>query len=40
MGKRAMLSLFGLGSVSEYVVKHAPCNVIVHKTAAAKAAAK
>lgn len=31
-GKRAMLGLFGLGSVSDYVVRHAPCNVVVHKS--------
>ncbi|GAB4816535.1 hypothetical protein N2152v2_003581 [Parachlorella kessleri] len=29
--KRTMLGLLGLGSVSQYVVAHAPCNVIVHK---------
>lgn len=29
--KRTMLGLLGLGSVSGYVVAHAPCNVIVHK---------
>jgi nucleotide-binding universal stress UspA family protein len=27
-----MLGLFGLGSVSDYVVRHAPCNVVVHKS--------
>ncbi|GAB4823035.1 hypothetical protein N2152v2_010081 [Parachlorella kessleri] len=32
LGKRALLGVFGLGSVSEYVVKHAGCNVIVHKS--------
>lgn len=34
---RTVLGLFGLGSVSDYVVKHAGCNVIVHKSAAAVA---
>lgn len=29
--RRAMLGVFGLGSISEYVVKHSPCNVVVHK---------
>ncbi|KAL6775798.1 hypothetical protein ACKKBG_A18530 [Auxenochlorella protothecoides x Auxenochlorella symbiontica] len=29
--RRAMLGLLGLGSVSSYVVKHANCNVMVHK---------
>jgi hypothetical protein len=28
---RTMLGLLGLGSVSQYVVAHAPCNVVVHK---------
>ncbi|GAB4820467.1 hypothetical protein N2152v2_007513 [Parachlorella kessleri] len=29
--RRTMLGLFGLGSISDYVVKNAPCNVLVHK---------
>ena len=29
--QRAMLGLFDLGSISEYVVRHARCNVLVHK---------
>lgn len=37
LGSRTVLGLFGLGSVSDYVVKHAGCNVIVHKSAAAVA---
>lgn len=38
--RRAMFNMFGLGSVSEHVVKHAPFNVIVHKqTAGVKATA-
>lgn len=32
--KRAVLGFIGLGSVSSYVVKHADCNVLVHKVPA------
>lgn len=32
---RAMLSVLGLGSISDYVVKTSPCNVVVHKMAKA-----
>lgn len=26
------MGLLGLGSVSDYITKHAPCNVLVHKS--------
>lgn len=29
---RKMMGLLGLGSVSDYITKHAPCNVLVHKS--------
>lgn len=32
--KRTFFSMVGLGSVSDYVTKHATCNVVVHKMAA------
>jgi hypothetical protein len=31
--RRTLLGAVGLGSISDYVVKHAPCNVVVHKMA-------
>eukprot|EP00887_Chlorella_sp_A99_P000165 scaffold13.g165.t1 len=31
LSRRAMFNLFGLGSVSDHVVRHAPFSVIVHK---------
>lgn len=37
--RRAVLNLFGLGSVSGYVVAHAPVSVIVHKQPKRAAAA-
>ncbi|PSC70296.1 universal stress family [Micractinium conductrix] len=31
LGKKAMLSMLGVGSVSDYVLHHAPCNVVLFK---------
>lgn len=38
--KRTMLSLFGLGSVSDFVIRNAPMDVLVHKMAPQKLAVK
>ncbi|KAI7837136.1 hypothetical protein COHA_009014 [Chlorella ohadii] len=31
LSKKALMTMLGVGSVSDYVLKHAPCNVVLYK---------